>query len=776
MARPSVIIWLSIVALGSVNGNIDNMFAVPDKPVPIDDLAGNYFLTVSKLRSLAVEFFDHYSNFTLADLYPNDHETRLPSAEDVRCLVDLALLSKDLASFKLWALKMIDSWGLLPSGLLVGNFWDLGNFEECLGIDHAVTTGYSVRGKYCFSKFAPVSSLSSLATIKTAVCFPASCSATHMDSMLRTLFQRILGLEISADVQIVDEATCQTAEKTPYDGLTIFTIVSLSTLAALVGLCTLIDYLTCQDEKPLNPVAKAFSARANSRVLFRLASPKSNPNVIDCLHGIRCLSFIYVVFCHDYLVFAKSPIINMAYVLTWFDGIFNQFVRHGIYAVDTFFFLSGLLLVVIALRSMEKTKGKLNIPLMYLHRYLRLTPVLAFAILIYLKILPLVGKGPLMDSASFDDYSSCADTWYWTLLYVQNYATSRMCLSHSWYLAVDMQLYIFAPFLLICLYKWGKKAAAGIFILMLLLASCLFSTMVIKNVSFSQGEKSQRILYYATNNRASPYLVGILFGYFLHINRGREFKLNWFSVLLGWLTSLALIFTCVFAVFGQNSLPIVEEAFYVTLTRIAWPLALCWVVFACMQGYGGPAAGLLSSPLWQPLSKLSYSAYVLHMFIETLNAGIAQTSIYFSDYQVMLRFWADFGFTMLLSFLMHILVEAPFAGLESLLLPTKRPTPKIVEAKMVDDKVEELKPTAPEETHVEESPVGKSQVGESPVGEPSVGESLVGESPVGKSLVGESPVGESPVGESPVGASLVGESLVGESPVGKSSVGESPVG
>jgi len=66
----------------------------------------------------------------------------------------------------------------------------------------------------------------------------------------------------------------------------------------------------------INPVVKAFSARANSRAVFRIVDTKANPNVIDCLHGIRCLSFIWVVYCHDYLVFATSPNINMGYVLT----------------------------------------------------------------------------------------------------------------------------------------------------------------------------------------------------------------------------------------------------------------------------------------------------------------------------------------------------------------------------------------------------------------------------------------------------------------------------
>ncbi|KAH8235402.1 hypothetical protein KR038_007021, partial [Drosophila bunnanda] len=655
---------------------------------------GQDYMAFSQMRRLAVEFFDHYPNVTLADLHSGNQDGRIPSAQDLQCLADFAVLTKDLSELKAWALKMIDSWGTLPAGVLVGNWWDLGHFDECLGIDHVdVTTARHVRGKYCFAKIANV--------LKTALCFPASCSAVNMDTLLRRLFQTLLHVEIGTGVQIVDEDTCQTAESEPYDGLTVFTIVLLSILAAAVGLSTCYEYFIGRDEKSLPPVVRAFSARANSRSLFRLVDTKANPNVIDCLHGIRCLSFIWVVFGHDYLVSAMSPNMNMAYVLTWINSVFSSLVLHGIYAVDSFFFLSGLLLVVIVLRTMDRTKGRINIPMMYLHRYLRLTPLLAIAILIYMKILPLMSSGPLRGSVAFDDYSSCEDTWYLTLLYVQNVATNRLCISHSWYLAVDMQLYLFAPFLLIALYRWGRKAAAGIIVLMLLLACCLFSIMVINDLSLgSQGDESMRKLYYGTNTRASPYLIGLLFGYFLHLKRGRVFRLSRLVVLVGWLVSLGLLATCIFAVYGQNTLPIVEEAFYVTLTRIAWPLGLCWVVFACMHGYGGLAGELLSSPLWQPVSKLSYSAYIFHMFIESLNGGITRTNTYFSDYQVMLRFWSDFGFTMLLAYLMHILVEAPFAHLESLLLPTKRPNPKPVTA-------------LPKEAQVGE--VGEG--GEAPVGE-----------------------------------------------------------
>ncbi|XP_002133659.2 O-acyltransferase like protein-like [Drosophila pseudoobscura] len=675
MASPLLVLFLAVFSAGST---------VSHELQPTPTMDRDHYMAASRLRSLVTEFVDYYQNITLADLnlYQDEHP-RLTTDQDLECLKDLALTMQDLSSGGIWALRMFDSWGSLPSGMLYGNMLDLGNYDECLNVDHAVTASHSVRGKYCFAQVSLAASISSLLNIKTAVCFPASCTAASMDTLLRQLFEKLLNVEIGADLQLVDESTCKTAQREPYDGLTIFIIVVLSVLCALMALATLYDYFFAKDQKTLSPVVKAFSARANCRTLFQIVDTKSNPNVIACLHGMRCLSFVWVVFGHVYLVAVMGPVMNYVDFPTWYQTVFSMLIKQGVYAVDTFFFLSGLLLVLIALRTMERTKGKLNIPLMYLNRYLRLTPLLALAIPIYMRILPILGDGPLYGTVSFDNYASCSDTWYLTLLYVQNYATDSICVSHSWYLAVDMQLYIVSPFLLIALYKWGRRGAAGILVLMLLLASCLFSMMVIKNISTGSLENNpMKKLYYSTHTRASPYLIGILFGYFLHMNRGKPFRLGRVAVFLGWLLSLALLFTCIFSVHGKGmgSLPVVEEAFYLTLSRIAWPLGLCWVVFACMNGYGGLANSFLSSPLWQPLSKLSYSAYIFHMVIESLNAGITRTNTYFSDYQMMLRFWSDFAFTVLFAFLMHILIEAPFGSLQSHFLQTRKPSPKPAEA------------------------------------------------------------------------------------------------
>ncbi|EDW81843.2 uncharacterized protein Dwil_GK25443 [Drosophila willistoni] len=656
------------------------------------------YQSLTRLRHLSVEFLDFYQNITLKDLLPGE-SPRIPTQEDLECLSDLTLLTQGVSTASLWAIRMFDSWGSIPSGILKGNLKDLGNYDECLAIDHSVVSGHSVRGKYCFAKipFGKISGVPSILNVNTAVCFPSTCSGTHMDTMIRQLFKQLLNLEISADLELVNDASCKTADKEPYDGVTIFTIVLLSILAFLMVLATLYDYFICEDQKKLPPIVKAFSARANSRTLFRIVDNKSNPNVIDCLHGMRCMSLVWVIFGHDYIIAGVSPNINIVDAYKWFNSAFFMLIREGVFSVDTFFFLSGLLVVLLGLRYVERTKGKLNVPMMYLHRYLRLTPVLAIGILIYMKILPLLGDGPLFGGVAMEDYSLCKDNWFWTLLYVQNYATNDLCIAHSWYLAVDMQLYIIAPFLILALYKWGKKGAAGVFVLMLLLASCLFSMMVIKKYSMvSGGTTSMKKIYFGTQTRASPYLIGVLFGYFLHVNRGKTFKLNRPTVWLGWIISLALFFTCIFALYDVSiSMPIVDEAFFLTLGRMAWPLGLCWVIFACMQGYGGLANSFLSSPLWQPLSKLSYCAYIFHMLIESLNGGITRTSTYFSNYQVMLRFWGDFGFVVILAYFMYILIEAPFGNLESLLLPTRKPSPAVAPVTKVPATIESTSETAP---------------------------------------------------------------------------------
>ncbi|KAH8382323.1 hypothetical protein KR009_002919 [Drosophila setifemur] len=635
------------------------------------------------LGSLAFEFLNYFQNASVSDLSISDREGD-PTEEDMICLMELTNFAVAALYGEYWALKMFDSWGKYPSGMLTGNFYDLGNYDECLAVSRKISQpDTTIRGKYCFLTVTPSeilgngNSIPEAWKIRIATCLPASCRASHMNKFL----QRMLNLDVSTPGIGITESSCQTSDREPWDGLTVFTVAFLSVMGSIVVLFTLIDYLLCRNQDELPRLVKVFSARVHSRALFRVEDTKSNPNVIDCLHGIRCLSLFWVIYCHEYVMYFSSANINFIDMITWAELPYSSFVIHGFFSVDSFFFLSGMLVSLLALRYMDKTKGKLNVLLMYLHRLIRIFPIMAMAIPIYMKMMPLLADGPLFKDG-FSGLEECKVTWYWSLLFMQNYVSNR-CLGHTWYLAVDMQLFIISPILLIALYKWGKKAAAGIVILVLLISGCLFTTMMINNYSMMLKNitvPSMDNMYYATHTHATPWLIGFLFGYFLHLNRGRKFQLNWLVVGLGWLFSLALIFTSIFALYPAAKwtapdLSTLADSFYTTLSRIAWPLALGWVVFACMQGYGGMANSFLSSPLWQPLSRLSYSIYMWHKFIMEINIRSVRTNTYFSDYEVMLKFWADLGFTLLMSYLLHLLIEAPFSGLGNFLTPPRKSSP-----------------------------------------------------------------------------------------------------
>ncbi|KAI8040175.1 hypothetical protein M5D96_007605 [Drosophila gunungcola] len=525
------------------------------------------------LKSFVAELTKDFQDFTFNNFEAIDSE--LPTEEDQLCLQDLAALTAGLQRGQMWALKMMDSWGSNPSGLLTGNVYDLGNFDECLNVRREVSQNRTLQGKYCFR--------SVYLFARSATCIPASCSAVHMKNYVGQLAKLSPKSGLPTNGITISDSSCQTSESIPWDGLTIFMVTTLSVLGSLVALFTLWDYFLVSNQDQLSAVVKVFSARVNSRALFRVVEIKSNPNVIDCLNGIRCMSVMWVLYCHQFMMDITAANINMFSVKT--------------------------------------------------------------------------------------------------------------CLAHSWYLSVDMQLFLISPLLLIALYKWGKKAAAGIFVLILLLSACLFATMMVNDYSMTLknfSTDSMKHIYFATHTHATPWLIGFLFGYFLHLNKGKKFQLNWIAVWAGWILCLAMIFTSIYAPYpaaqkGAPALTTLENSFYYTLTRLGWSMALCWVVFACMQGYGGLANSFLSYPLWQPLSRLSYAVYMWHIFVQEVNSKSIRTNSYLSAYRTMLNFWSTFGFTLLFSYLTYLLIEAPFSRLD-LLMPPRRKNPPVVKQKShIDD-------------------------------------------------------------------------------------------
>lgn len=112
------------------------------------------------------------------------------------------------------------------------------------------------------------------------------------------------------------------------------------------------------------------------------------------------------------------------------------------------------------------------------------------------------------------------------------------------------------------------------------------------------------------------------------------FFLKWI-LWIGWIVSALLLFGSIWGNYPLQQLdkttPAIFKGLYHAIPRVAWPVALSFIVFACHFGYGGIINWFLSLPQWQPLSRLTYSTYITHTSILLLVERQIRTSRYISD-------------------------------------------------------------------------------------------------------------------------------------------------
>lgn len=72
--------------------------------------------------------------------------------------------------------------------------------------------------------------------------------------------------------------------------------------------------------------------------------------------------------------------------------------------------------------------------MIYVHRYLRLTPLLIAVVLFSITLLRFFGSGPLWPMLTNTISNQCEKYWWSTLLYIQNYENpTEICVSHVLY-------------------------------------------------------------------------------------------------------------------------------------------------------------------------------------------------------------------------------------------------------------------------------------------------------------------------------------------------------
>lgn len=131
-----------------------------------------------------------------------------------------------------------------------------------------------------------------------------------------------------------------------------------------------------------------------------------------------------------------------------------------IFAVDVFFLIGGFLVGLLFLKSYFKKPNFWLFPIAIIQRAFRFWPMYIITILLYWKVIQIFVEGP-MGYAVPEYTSTCSDSYYWDLTFFGNFK-EKFCLGWTWYLHVDMQMFIVSLIILLVYvlkHRWAKHVS-----------------------------------------------------------------------------------------------------------------------------------------------------------------------------------------------------------------------------------------------------------------------------------------------------------------------------
>ncbi|KAK8751337.1 hypothetical protein OTU49_014264 [Cherax quadricarinatus] len=511
-------------------------------------------------------------------------------------------------------------------------------------------------------------------------CMPDACTARQLEESLLQ--------EYAANDYKIESVTCQPDEI--WSTFTAGDIVYTTLVSVLVLLVLVAGIIDMYIEKTNNTsLAQGgvrfllpFSLYTNTRKLFDFCDEK--PGVISCVHGIKVLSMTWVVYGHQQSI-PYPFFFNTNGIWKKINGFLYQVIAGSYPSVDTFFLVGGLLLSYTVFKQLNNAV-KFNIILFYLHRLIRLIPSIGMVAGMYATVAHFFVAGPSAENWHYWQ-KGCQKIWWRDVFFLDNFLPDPIspdaagnCMDQCWYLAVDSQLYLVSPLILLPLYYYSTVGSVWFYLLSL--ASVFIPAGIIYHndlppASVLDDPKSDEyinLVYLMPWCRAGPWLVGIWLGYLIYNQGSKKATLEKWQVVAGWTAAVITGFLVVFGIWSYNTVPpmveydVVTQVVYGGLHRYAWACAVAWVIYASHNGYGGLVNEFLSHPVWQPLSRLTFTLYLVALTLQNLISYNSKIPYYFTHLNKVIETVGALVISGLLASVVYLTVEAPIIGLERCLL------------------------------------------------------------------------------------------------------------
>ena len=607
---------------------------------------------------------------------------------------------------------VLDAAGKPPAGLFQGAYAFRGNLEECQMINVS-----SIDMRYCYLTMTLISSFTkqvAFPPLSEELCLPSTCDSDAINAFLETLNDTLRNnsIPLHIDANSTSFISLSMADQ-PLTTEAIVMIAVCCVIVMLVAIGTIVELLqplvaawkeTKKQEDRIDGMANkdfsvsdsdtyssteivpflggsrrpgfgekvctfcydaitAFSLYKNVPAILATKQP---PAAINSLNGLRVISMFWVILCHSFLFFFFTfgdpgttnnarNIVHLGYKVI--PRYISQVIINGFLSVDSFFFLSGVLVSYLTLREMKRRKGTFPLVPYYLHRILRLTPTYMFVLFFYWFFTMYlaqgtpsygVGRGP--NSTAWEN---CAKYWWTNLLYINNLYPQQFlsqCMGWSWYLANDMQFFVISPLIIVPLYLWftGGLIVSGVLLVVSFAVTAFITGYYQLTASqffpLAHGDylppgivpdySSQ--IYSKPYCRIGPYIVGLVLGAIFYHNKKPSFPpiVNYLVYFSMWACAVGVAIPTVYGLqdgFYGHVFSQAENVLYTTFARTGWGVALALLIYACHNGYGGPINSFLSLPMWVPLSRLTFNAYLVHPIILDAMNGSQRDTIYYTD-------------------------------------------------------------------------------------------------------------------------------------------------
>jgi len=435
-------------------------------------------------------------------------------------------------------------------------------------------------------------------------------------------------------------------------------------------------------------------------LVSRSAERTGERNTLDLMNGVRVMSICWVIVGH--VVFLRglnSAVYNYYEIGPYLSETKVALIYGGEYAVDTFFWLSGMLMTYLFIAQLARA-GNFNPKdwfLVYFHRFFRILPAYIFVLCFLWAFTKYIGYGPFWINGN-TIFNECSDYWYANFLFLNNFiphGKASQCMPWTWYLANDMQFFLVTPVMLYFYYKFHKlvgwSSVTGM-ILLNMLSGALISDHFDLYVRGPDPDGNEfNYIYTKPYCRCGAYALGIACGMVLYARNhmkktGASFDkvgdfiakavdytwIRWLLYLLG--VALINIFIFIehtawkeYFEHGHDTWTDSQHHFWYGCSRIMFILGLSCLLLPMLLGHGKFIASILSGSVWTPLARLSFSTYLIHYGVLWTVIASQKKGYYLCDSNLFIDTLWGMPCSFAAAVPVYLMIESPFISLEKVL-------------------------------------------------------------------------------------------------------------